>query len=91
MNYQLCLLGLIFWLLGYLVTPSVALASETKRSSPNNPISSYLKSDSAAARCDPDDDCYRDPPLSPDIPHIITPSQRLTVYASNPILRWQPV
>ena len=51
-----------------------------------------LKQESQApVRCDEEGNCYREPPKSMEIPHIITPRQRKEIYAKKLILRWQPV
>ncbi|WP_071516955.1 hypothetical protein [Geitlerinema sp. PCC 9228] len=44
-----------------------------------------------AETCDKDEGCYRDPPESADVPHIIAPTFRTSVYSLQPTLLWRPV
>ncbi|MEM9540615.1 MAG: hypothetical protein AAGA60_14070 [Cyanobacteria bacterium P01_E01_bin.42] len=41
--------------------------------------------------CDEEGRCTREPPKSPDVPHIITPQQGMVIDTRNPILRWRLV
>lgn len=80
-GYGVVLLGGIF----FHVSPAEA------RSFPESTQTASLNQWLIAETCDKDEGCYRDPPKSADVPHIIAPTFRTSVYSSQPTLLWRPV